>query len=387
MAAAPILRIMSAVVFAVGMVSGGAWALERNDAAAELHQVESTLRQKRTAAEVAARAATQAKQELGKLQRQLRDAAAAEAKRQDAIDELTVELETLQVETAIARSDLVTTGKTESGALGVMLRLAHTPPAIWWLNDGVSLDQERRMLLLRAAIRGLDTRAAQLRDKLFKAEKLQARLTAKQQKLANAKADLLEQKEQLNALIVARQKLASAQLAQRGALLKEAEKLAANAADLHALLDRMARKKGKNRLNHKGRSETVQTDLVLPVSGRVKQDYGALDGYGVKSRGATLTASPGSRIIAPWSGKVVFAGPFKGYGAILILQHAGDYHSLLAGFGRIDVRVGQSVTAGEPVGVMAAAKQGNWAELYFELRRDGDTVDPLAVSVARKRRT
>ncbi|MEQ1653701.1 MAG: peptidoglycan DD-metalloendopeptidase family protein, partial [Hyphomicrobium sp.] len=126
---------------------------------------------------------------------------------------------------------------------------------------------------------------------------------------------------------------------------------------------------------------------ILPVSGRVKQEYGALDGYGVKSRGATLTALPGSRIIAPWSGKVVFAGPFKGYGAILILQHAGDYHSLLAGFGRIDVSVGQTVTAGEPVGVMAAAKQGNWAELYFELRRDGDTVDPLAVSVARKRRT
>ena len=386
MPSVPALCIMIAVLCAGGIAPGMVWAADGRNAAAELRQIETALQQKKNAAATAARAALDAKQDMGKLQLRLREAAAAEAKRQDAIDNLTVELETLLVETAAARADLRATGKSESGALGVMLRLARTPPTIWWLNDGVSLDQERRMLLLRAAIGGLDARAGLLREKLVKAEKLQTRLEAKQRKLAEAKADLLEQKEQLNALIIERQKFATQNLAQRSAFLKEAEKLAANAADIHALLDKMARKTGKNRLNRNGQTRTTQSDLILPVSGRVKQEFGSLDGFGVKSRGATLAALPGSRIIAPWAGKVVFAGPFKGYGTILILQHAGDYHSLLAGFGRIDVRVGQSVTAGEPVGVMAAAKQGNWAELYFELRRDGDTVDPLAVSVARKRR-
>ncbi|MGB4102074.1 MAG: peptidoglycan DD-metalloendopeptidase family protein [Alphaproteobacteria bacterium] len=380
------LRAALAVLLACGSAPGVVLAADSKNTATTLQHVEAALRQKQTAAALAARAATDAKQEMEKLQRQLRDAAAAEAKRQDAIDDLTIELETLLVETAAARADLAATGKMESRALGVMLRLAHTPPTLWWLNDGISLDQERRMLLLRAAIRGLDHRAILLREKLLKAEKLQVRLEAKQRKLADAKADLLAQKEQLNALIAARQKVAAQHTVQRGALLKEAERLAASAADLHALLDKMARKKGKNRLNRQGPPEMAQGDLVLPVSGRVKQEFGALDSYGVKSRGTTLMALPGSRIVGPWAGKVVFAGPFKGYGAILILQHAGDYHSLLAGFGRIDVRVGQTVTAGEPVGIMAAAKKGNWAELYFELRRDGDTVNPLSVSLVRKRR-
>lgn len=380
---ASIWRVLTIGMLAIPLTAGAAHAAATKDTAAALQQVEAALNQKRLAAAAAAQAATGVKNDLGKLQQRLREAAAAESKRQDAIDALTVELETLQIETAAARADLVATGKSESGALGVMVRLAHTPPAIWWLNDGVSLDQERRMLLLRAAIRGLDTRAAQLREKLIKAERLQARLTLKQQKLADAKAALMEQETQLNDLIVERQKLAATHLAERGTLLRDAEKLAANAADLHILLDKMAQQQRKNRLQRKADPERVPTDLLLPVSGHVKQGFGTLDSYGVKSRGATLTATPGSRIIAPWAGKVVFAGPFKGYGTILILQHEGDYHSLLAGFGRIDVRVGQTMTAGEPVGVMAAAKQGNVAELYFELRHDGDTVDPLTVRADR----
>jgi septal ring factor EnvC (AmiA/AmiB activator) len=76
-------------------------------------------------------------------------------------------------------------------------------------------------------------------------------------------------------------------------------------------------------------------------------------------------------------GKVVFAGPFRGYGQILILQHAGGYHSFLAGFGRIDAEMGQDVAKGEPLGVLPA-KNGTKPELYFEWRRNNEAVDPTA---------
>jgi murein hydrolase activator len=71
----------------------------------------------------------------------------------------------------------------------------------------------------------------------------------------------------------------------------------------------------------------------------------------------------------------MFAGPFRGYGLILIVEHPNGYHSLIAGLGRIDTAVGQHVLAGEPVGVMGSPTDGN-PELYFELRRNGQPINP-----------
>jgi septal ring factor EnvC (AmiA/AmiB activator) len=71
----------------------------------------------------------------------------------------------------------------------------------------------------------------------------------------------------------------------------------------------------------------------------------------------------------------MFAGPFRGYGLILIVEHPNGYHSLIAGLGRIDTKVGQRVLAGEPLGVMGTPPDGN-PDLYFELRRNGQPINP-----------
>ena len=82
-------------------------------------------------------------------------------------------------------------------------------------------------------------------------------------------------------------------------------------------------------------------------------------------------------MVAPFDGKVVYAGPFHPYELVLIIRHTGGYHSLLAGLGRADSAVGQWVLAGEPVGVMPdAAGASSGGAIYFELRRDGRPVDP-----------
>ena len=81
-------------------------------------------------------------------------------------------------------------------------------------------------------------------------------------------------------------------------------------------------------------------------------------------------------MVAPWDGIVAFAGPFRGYGVVLILQHSDGYHSLIAGLGRLDVAPGQPVAAGEPVGRTLA--DGSAAPgVYLELRRNGQPIDPL----------
>ncbi len=76
---------------------------------------------------------------------------------------------------------------------------------------------------------------------------------------------------------------------------------------------------------------------------------------------------------------MVFATTFRSYGLLLIVDCGGGYHAVLAGFDRLDARVGQQVAAGEPVGVMPAwqpGASGNRPALYVELRRDGQPVNP-----------
>ncbi len=119
--------------------------------------------------------------------------------------------------------------------------------------------------------------------------------------------------------------------------------------------------------------------LVLPLQGEIRarfgQSLGAEHGYGSESRGLLIGGRPGAVVLAPYDGRVVYAGPFRSFGLILIIDHGDSYHSLLAGLGRIEVVVGQWVLAGEPVGL--GDTNLNESELYLELRHAGQPVDPL----------
>lgn len=112
-----------------------------------------------------------------------------------------------------------------------------------------------------------------------------------------------------------------------------------------------------------------------PTSGRISVRFGEIDRFGATSRGITFVTRSGATVVSPLPGTIQFAGPFRGYGQILIVDHGNGYHSLLAGLGRIDGSVGQTVSAGEPIGVLAAPADGS-PELYFEVRRNGQPVNP-----------
>ena len=89
-----------------------------------------------------------------------------------------------------------------------------------------------------------------------------------------------------------------------------------------------------------------------------------------------------AQVIAPYDGQVAFAGPFRGYGLLLIIEHSEGYHTLLAGMARIDCTVGQRLLAGEPVGVMG--QDDAKPALYVELRHNGQPVNPLPWLTAHK---
>lgn len=109
----------------------------------------------------------------------------------------------------------------------------------------------------------------------------------------------------------------------------------------------------------------------LPVVGQLVTGMGEVNDSGVRARGLTLVTQPGAQAIAPTAGRVAFAGPYRDYGQILIIDHGGGWTTLITGLHRLTTRVGDAVRQGDPVGVTGARR----SNITVELRRNGRPVD------------
>jgi septal ring factor EnvC (AmiA/AmiB activator) len=187
------------------------------------------------------------------------------------------------------------------------------------------------------------------------------------------------------------------------AVLRRAAAEAAHAVDLRgALADlgaaqraaeaRARQEQARAARTHQATSAAAHQDLALAqpagpgpdpggvtlVAGRRVRGWGDATAAG-PSHGISFEPAPGARVTAPCSGRVVFAGPFRSYGLLLILDCGRGYHFVLAGLDRLDVELGSPVRSGEPVGVMPSwdpKTPGPRPALYVELRRGGQPIDP-----------
>lgn len=116
--------------------------------------------------------------------------------------------------------------------------------------------------------------------------------------------------------------------------------------------------------------------LAMPSQGQIVERYGQRTKAGQTSKGLRIQTRPDALVVATYDGRVAFAGPFRGYGLILIIEHGEGYHTLLAGLSEIYGTVGQKLLAGEPIGKMDPAGSAN-PVLYVELRRQGQPINPL----------
>ncbi len=124
--------------------------------------------------------------------------------------------------------------------------------------------------------------------------------------------------------------------------------------------------------------------FALPVNGVKICDFGGSDGAGSVEKGISLATRAGAQVTTPCDGWVVYAGPFRSYGQLLILNAGGGYHVLIAGMERISVNIGQFVLTGEPVATMGTKSQvasifaanASQPVLYIEFRKDGTPIDP-----------
>ena len=123
--------------------------------------------------------------------------------------------------------------------------------------------------------------------------------------------------------------------------------------------------------------------FAFPVNGRKIREFGGSDGAGGVEKGISLATKAGAQVTTPCDGWVVYAGPFRSYGQLLILNAGGGYHVLIAGMERISVNIGQFVLTGEPVATMGTTSQvasilattASQPVLYVEFRKDGTPID------------
>jgi murein hydrolase activator len=220
------------------------------------------------------------------------------------------------------------------------------------------IEAERRAAAEAAAKREAEQKEAERKA----AEKRLAEQKEAERRLAAQKeAERKDAERKLAELRAAEEKTAALKAAEERRAKDEAAKEAARAAAELAL----ARKAPNGPPSVGG--------MPTPVGGRLTTRFGETDRFGATSRGLTIQTRPGAAVVAPQGGSIMFAGPFKGYGLILIVEHSNGYHSLIAGLGRIDTAVGKKVAAGEPIATMPT---DGTPDLYFELRRNGQPINP-----------
>jgi murein hydrolase activator len=295
--------------------------------------------------------------------------------------------------------------------LGVIERFARNPPHPVAVGAETPVDRSRSLLLLDAAIPALRAEAHALAGEFERVAALRTEIAANEEELAAAREVLAKDRERLAQLTQRRDELDRRMLPADPGSAARIAKLGHDAEDIGDLIERAdaaTDRRDKELLAHaraalpkgpKADPRALTTEpadptrppglrpfdpphsvLSMPVSGSINRRFRAADaatpGGGTASQGLGLAALPGAEAVAPFDGRVVYAGPFGKFGLVLIIRHGGLYHSLLGGLGRIDVTVDQWVLAGEPVGAMPDGVDKTAATLYVELRHDGRPVDP-----------
>jgi murein DD-endopeptidase MepM/ murein hydrolase activator NlpD len=155
---------------------------------------------------------------------------------------------------------------------------------------------------------------------------------------------------------------------------RRARRFAAEARNLRELAQRVAA--GRRRGNGSGSgADIVPAAWLAPAAGRISREFGERVAEGPAAQGVALRTRAGAQVVAPANGEVAYAGLFRSYGEVLILDLDGGYALVLAGLGATRVRAGERVQAGQPIGEMSVSDTAA-PELYVEVRRDGRPINP-----------
>lgn len=257
-------------------------------------------------------------------------------------------------------------------------RIRRVPPEALIARPGAPLQAAQSAMLMGEIIPTLRKQAADTREKIDALKEVSAKLKNDRGKVVETAKSLQQEQDKLSTLVKKREELYSETSADYKEQEKSAQEIALQAKNLKDLLNKLDAEQRQRTASAAARPTPMPKagSARLPVPGAIKVGYNETDALGAPSMGLSIETGENALVVAPFGGVVRFAGPFKRYGNMVIIEHAGGYHSLIAGLRKIDTVVGQSVGAGEPLGVMPADSNGAKPTLYYELRLDGQPVDP-----------
>lgn len=386
-------------------------ALAEDNATERLADVESRLAETREQAAALDQDVAALNQRMSALEGEL-VARAAEVQRHEAgLTAIEIELAGLEAKEAERSAALTARRDGMATILAALVRIARRPPEALVVMPGTLGDVRHTGIVLAALVPGIEAEAAALGRELEALASVRAELAAQQAARAAKSAELEAARSRTAALLAETTALRGQRQEDQATAEARAEQLAAEAEDLRALVLALAAEgevstaqgdipeavapagvklppkpttpppRTAGSQGSTGEAEIVPVaasagfSLLVPAAGPVVRGFGEANAEGIVARGLVIETRPGGQVVAPADGQVVFAGTYRNLGQLLIIAHGGEYHSVLAGFARIDARVGQQLVAGEPVGVMGAEGTSGIA-LYFELRRAGEPVDP-----------
>jgi murein hydrolase activator len=273
-------------------------------------------------------------------------------------------------------------------------RLSRRPPVLGLLRPGSVRDAVYLRALLDTMLPQVEAQTASLREALAKVRALaseqasaaaalkqeQGRLRERQQRLA-----VIETEQRLDSRrvsgIASRENERALALAERARDLEDLVKVVGVQGRLRAQLAALPGPVLRPLRPRESRvAETAATpppspsvSFILPVAGRLVTGFGEPTTAGRPANGIVLAARGGAQAVAPAAGRVAFAGPYRGFGRIVIIEHEGDLTTLVTGLARLDVEAGERLVAGSPLGVVEPGS----GQVRLELRQGGEPVNPL----------
>jgi murein hydrolase activator len=348
-------------------------------------------------------------QDRSKLNQQLIDSAAQVRGLEDRMAAAEIRLHSLDSREQELRTTLNSRRSEVIEVLAALQRAGRrTPPALL-VRPEDALQSLRTAMLLGAVVPQLRARAQVIAGQLGELISLRNTITSERDRLAADRDHFKDDQTRLAALIDERQRQQAAKESDMAAEGARAITLSKQVDDLQGLIAKMeqdlktaakaaaaasqqgapskgdpSQLKNPNRTSPAIAFASAKGLLAFPVNGSKIREFGGSDGAGGVEKGISLAARPGAQVTTPCDGWVVYAGPFRSYGQLLILNAGGGYHVLIAGMERISVNIGQFVLTGEPVATMGSTSQVasifapnvNQPVLYVEFRKDGTPIDP-----------
>ncbi|MEH2511270.1 septal ring factor EnvC (AmiA/AmiB activator) [Nitrobacteraceae bacterium AZCC 1564] len=375
--------------------------------AAREQQRQAAEQQEKLKAEIAAIG-----QDRAKLNQQLIDIAARVRDIESQMADTEGRLRPLDARELQIRASLESRRDEIAEVLAALQRAGRRAPPALIVRPEDALQSLRTAMLLGAVIPEMRVRAAKLASDLGELVTLRKNISEERDRLAADRDRLNSDRTRLAALIQERQKNQAdvekdmeAERQRAVNLSRQADTLqdliakmeqdvkaaakAAAAAELKGTPTALNGKPDLGALKDPGRLSpaiafaSAKGLLAMPVNGTKIRNFGGSDGVGGQEKGISIAARPGAQVTTPCDGWVVYAGPFRSYGQLLILNAGGGYHVLIAGMERISVNIGQFVLTGEPVATMGSTSQvasilaaaPSQPVLYVEFRKDGTPID------------